>query len=53
MIVPIKESNHARPWKLELDLEHQNHVPFQSFTYLRTTTCTTPNQRHKLRQRLW
>lgn len=54
MVVPIKESNQAIAFKLELDLEHQPQVAFQSFTYLRTSlSCLTPNQRHKLRQRLW
>jgi hypothetical protein len=53
MIVPIKEFNQAISLTLELDLEHQQQVAFQTFTYLRTSTCLTPNKRHKLRQHLW
>ncbi len=53
MVVQINDSNHAILGKLELDLEQQPEITFQTFTYLRTSTCLTPNQRHKLRQRLW
>ena len=54
MVVQIKESTHAVFFKLELDLEHQPKVAFQSFKYLRTSlSCLTPNQHHKLRQRRW
>ncbi len=54
MVVPIKESHRAIAVKLELDLEHPFHFDFQSFSYLRTSlSCLTPNQNHKLRQRLW
>jgi hypothetical protein len=50
MVVQIKESNHA---KLELDLELQPEVTVYPFTYLRSLSCLTPNQHHKLRRLHW
>ncbi len=53
MVVQTKESCQAIAFKPELDLEQQPQIAFLSFTYLRKTTCTIPNQRHKLRRLLW
>jgi hypothetical protein len=54
MVVQIKASIKDIICKLELDLEHQPQLGFQSFTNLRTSlSCLTLNKRRKLRQHLW